>query len=247
MTDGETRQAATLIAASRRLVVLTGAGMSAPSGVPTFRGAGGLWGRYRAEELATPEAFARDPATVWAWYDWRRQQIAACVPNAGHEVLARWSHRHPQCVVVTQNVDGLHERAGTRDVLRLHGSIWRVRCVRGCPAGAEAERRDVPIEPCPPTCACGVLLRPAVVWFGEALDPAVWRDAETAVASADVVLVIGTSAQVYPAAGLVRARRGRTQVIEINPEPAVTDADLSLAASADVALLALERHLPPVD
>lgn len=241
MTEAELVRAAAYISGARRLVVLTGAGMSAPSGVPTFRGDGGLWQQHRAEDLATPEAFARAPDTVWAWYDWRRQQLAGCRPNAGHEVLARWSHRNSAFTLITQNVDGLHEAADTRRVLRLHGSIWRVRCVRNCARGTEHERRDAPIVPCPPTCACGALLRPAVVWFGEALDPVVWRAAEDAVSSADVVLVVGTSARVYPATGLIhRARRPSATVIEINPDAAASTVDVRLAASADEALLALD-------
>jgi NAD-dependent deacetylase len=125
---------------ARHVAVLTGAGVSAPSGIPTFRGADGLWRNHRAEDLATPEGFARDPRLVWEWYDWRRGLIAAAEPNAAHNVLARWQHRFDRCTIATQNVDGLHERAGG-DVLRLHGSIWRVACHAGC-AGSPAD--------CPP-------------------------------------------------------------------------------------------------
>jgi len=119
-----------------RITVLTGAGVSAASGVPTFRGPGGLWRNFRPEELATPQAFARDPRLVWEWYDWRRGLIAACRPNRAHDVLAEWSRRFPRFTLVTQNVDGLHEAAGTKDVVRMHGSIWQVRCARPCAAGA---------------------------------------------------------------------------------------------------------------
>ncbi len=224
-----------------RIVVLTGAGMSAPSGVPTFRGAGGLWRTYRAEQLATPEAFDRDPRTVWQWYDWRRQQIAACLPNAGHHVLARWSVAHDGLQVFTQNVDGLHELAGTRRVHRLHGSIWRLRCTRECAEGAPRDVRDVPLSPLPPICACGSLLRPDVVWFGEALDDQVVTAADSAAARADVFLTIGTSARVYPAAGLVPlARAAGALVVEINPEPAAGHVDVRLALGADEALTALD-------
>ena len=127
-----------------RITVLTGAGISAASGVPTFRGAEGLWKHFRAEELATPEAFARDPRLIWEWYDWRRQRIAACRPNGGHDVLAAWSVRFPNFTLITQNVDGLHERAGTRGVLRMHGSIWEVACGPAAPS----RPRDGSMKPC---------------------------------------------------------------------------------------------------
>jgi NAD-dependent SIR2 family protein deacetylase len=242
------------LARARRIVVLTGAGMSAPSGVPTFRGAGGLWRNVRAEDLATPEAFARDPETVWQWYDWRRQQIAACTPNAGHHVLARWSVAHDGVQIFTQNVDGLHELAGTRQVHRLHGSIWWVRCVEhaprrsprssGCTQGASRELRDVPLSPLPPRCDCGAVLRPDVVWFGEALDPDTLAAADRAAAAAELLLVIGTSAQVYPAAALIpRSRRAGALVVEINPEPSAPDVDVRLTMSADEALVALDQRL----
>src|SRR5262245_16743706 len=129
-----------------RITVLTGAGVSAASGVPTFRGAGGLWRNFRPEELATPEAFARDPRLVWEWYDWRRGLVAACRPNRAHEVLASWSRRFPRFTLITQNVDGLHEAAGTKEVVRMHGSLWHVRCARPCAAGAEPWRDD-PSQP----------------------------------------------------------------------------------------------------
>ena len=191
------------------VAILTGAGVSAASGVPTFRGDGGLWRTHRASELATPEAFERDPALVWEWYDWRRQTIAACEPNAAHHVLARWSRR-PGFTLITQNVDGLHERAGTRGVLRFHGSIWHVRCRDGC-AGSPASWRDdtVPYPALPPPCPyCGGLIRPDVVWFGETIDPGVFARCAAA-AACDVFLMIGTSAVVFPAAGLVYEARRR--------------------------------------
>jgi NAD-dependent deacetylase len=157
--------------AARRVTILTGAGVSAASGVPTFRGADGLWRRYRATDLSTPEAFARDPALVWEWYQWRRQLIAECQPNAAHEVIARWSQR-PDWTVVTQNVDDLHLRAGTRDLVRLHGSIWELSCWVRCAQLSRTWRYErVPIPESVPACpSCGQLARPAVVWFGESLD-----------------------------------------------------------------------------
>jgi len=238
---------AAALATAARITVLTGAGVSAPSGVPTFRGAGGLWRSFRAEDLATPEAFARDPAMVWEWYDWRRGLIAACAPNSAHHVLAAWSRRFPHFTLVTQNVDGLHERAGTESVVRLHGSIWDVACWRDC--GREPRRwRDdrVPLPDLPPVCdACGGPLRPGVVWFGESLDP---RDlaAATAAARCDVFLTIGTSAVVHPAAGLIDlARAHGATTIEINPDATAAAhlVDLALAAGAETALPAIDARL----
>ena len=154
---------------ARRVTVLTGAGVSAASGVPTFRGAGGLWRSFRSEDLATAQAFERDPALVWEWYAWRREAMASARPNAAHHVLAAWSRRWSGFVVITQNVDDLHVHAGTLGLVRLHGSLWELSCWRGC--GAPPWRNeDVPLPEMPPLCpSCGGLARPAVVWFGEAL------------------------------------------------------------------------------
>jgi NAD-dependent deacetylase len=232
-----------------RLTVMTGAGVSAASGVPTFRGADGLWKNVRPETLATPEAFARDPHLVWQWYDWRRQQIAACTPNQAHQVLAEWSRRFPNFTLITQNVDGLHEaafartpagQAGGDDVLRLHGSIWDVSCWDRCLA-APPRWRDatVPLPELPPRCPhCGGLVRPGVVWFGEGLDPQIVARASEA-ANCDVFITVGTSAVVYPAAGFVDlARRAGAYTVEINPEatPASTAVALSIRAAAEVVL-----------
>jgi NAD-dependent deacetylase len=192
----------------RHVVVFTGAGVSADSGIPTFRGAGGLWRNYRPEDLATPEAFQRDPALVWEWYEWRRDLIRKAEPNAAHTAIARL----PRAVVVTQNVDGLHARAGADDVIELHGNIFRVRCVRE----GTRQMHEAAFAKLPPHCECGALLRPDVVWFGEMLpDEAVAR-AVSAIRAADLLLVIGTSGVVYPAAGFVSLHRGLS--IEINPE-----------------------------
>lgn len=198
----------------RRVLVMTGAGVSADSGIPTFRGPGGLWRNFRPEELATPEAFHRDPALVWEWYEWRRGLIREAQPNAAHEAIARL----PDALVVTQNVDGLHARAGSRDIIELHGNIFRVRCVReGNP------RMHVDAFPdLPPRCECGALLRPDVVWFGEALPEDAMPRAYSALQRADLLLVIGTSGVVYPAAGLTRAYEGLS--IEINPDTSVESA-----------------------
>lgn len=198
------------------MAVLTGAGVSAESGVPTFRGEKGLWKQHRAEQLATPGAFARDPKLVWEWYEWRRGRIAETRPNPGHYALAEIETRIPKFTLITQNVDGLHEQAGSRNVLRLHGSIWTLRCTS---CGYEREDRSVPLAELPPKCECRAMLRPGVVWFGEPLPPKVWRDAEAAARTAELFLVVGTSAVVYPAAGLARiAKESGARVVEINIE-----------------------------
>lgn len=225
-----------------RITVLTGAGVSAASGVPTFRGADGLWKNFKPETLATPQAFARDPRLVWESYDWRRQKIAACEPNAAHHVLAAWSRRFPNFTLITQNVDGLHEKAGTRDVVRLHGSIWEVSCWRRCAASPARWRDDtMPYPELPPRCPhCGDLIRPGVVWFGEALDPEVVDRAQAA-ADCDVFITVGTSAVVYPAAGFIDvARRRGAFTVEINPEATPAVVDLALRGGA-------EQILPEID
>lgn len=233
------------LAGARRVTVLTGAGVSAASGVPTFRGEDGLWNRARVEDLATPEAFARDPKLVWEWYDWRRQLIAACPPNPAHHVLTAWSLRFPAFTLITQNVDGLHERAGTAGVLRLHGSIWDVSCWRACQGAARCWLDETtPFPALPPSCAhCGGPLRPGVVWFGEVLDSEV-LDASIAATACDVFLTIGTSAVVYPAAGLIDyARRQGALTVEINPDATGAVVDIAVAEPAELALPRLEAAL----
>ena len=223
-----------------RVTILTGAGVSAASGVPTFRGPQGLWRNYRPEDLATPQAFARDPHLVWEWYDWRRTLIASCRPNAAHEAIAEMSGR-PGFTVITQNVDGLHELAGTRHVVRFHGSIWELRCT-GCGEGREDRR--APLPALPPTCVrCGAIERPGVVWFGEAIDPAVLERCVAALAC-DVFISAGTSSVVYPAAALIHEARGRGAfTVEINPvaTEAAEHLDLVITAPAETVLPALSR------
>jgi NAD-dependent deacetylase len=208
-----------LVAALRSaqfVVVVTGAGVSAESGIPTFRDAmDGLWAKFRPEDLATPEAFARDPATVTRWYDERRQRCAGVKPNAGHFALAKLERRCAKFSLITQNVDRLHQAAGSRNVVELHGTLWVWRCVQ---CGTEREERGIFSE-YPPRCVCGGSRRPAVVWFGEALpEDAIamaYRDAETC----DLFFSIGTSAVVYPAADLAHAaRRSGAKVVEINAQ-----------------------------
>lgn len=241
------RELAARLRGAARVTVLTGAGVSAASGVPTFRGAGGLWRQYRAEDLATTQAFARDPRLVWDWYAWRRETIASCRPNAAHEVLAAWTHRRPEWRVVTQNVDDLHQRAGTRALVRLHGSIWELSCWSRCatsPARWRDERVPLP-DPLPRCPHCLGLARPAVVWFGESLDPADVRQAGDRTAC-DVFIAAGTSAVVYPAAGLLEAARARGAfTAEVNPEPtpASSGVDVAIHAPAEMVLAEIESML----
>jgi NAD-dependent deacetylase len=231
--------AAARLRGARSVLALTGAGVSAESGVPTFRGPGGLWRQYRAQDLATPQAFARDPKLVWEWYAWRRDTIAGLSPNAAHVALAAMERRAPGFRLATQNVDGLHAAAGSHRVLELHGSIWRLRCV-GC--RHTAEDRQVPLPELPPRCACGELLRPDVTWFGEMLPQAAVEEAVAAASSAEVVLVIGSSQLVYPAAGLPEIAQARGAfVIEVNTEdtPLTPSADVSLRGTAALLVPAL--------
>ena len=204
-----------------RIVVLTGAGMSAESGVPTFRDAQtGLWARFDPMQLATEKAFRGEPSRVWQWYEYRRQLIAQAMPNAGHEALAAFAQRHPgRLTLVTQNVDGLHQRAGSTGVLALHGNIHENKWLEVPRPCCNA---DAAAAGCPPYCdVCGNLLRPAVVWFGEALPLAALDAAQVAARDCDLMLVVGTSGVVYPAAGLARETTGR--VVIVNPQP--TDLD----------------------
>jgi NAD-dependent deacetylase len=199
---------------ARRVTVLTGAGISAESGVPTFRDAlTGLWAQYRAEDLATPEAFARNPALVWDWYRMRRELVARVEPNAGHRALVVMETEVPEFVLITQNVDGLHQRAGSTRPIELHGNITRVRCSREQVALERWDESDSP-----PRCqSCGALLRPDVVWFGEILPPEALRAAEIAARNCDVFLSIGTSNLVEPAASLPwRASAAGAAVAVIN-------------------------------
>lgn len=219
------------------IAVLTGAGISAESGVPTFRGEDGLWRQYRAEELATPWAFQRDPALVWEWYDWRRGLIASCAPNAAHQTLVEMDRRCQNFMLVTQNVDGLHRGAGSERVVELHGSIWQVRCTE---ENTVFENHDVPLHQVPPRCSCSALLRPHVVWFGESLEPEMLGAAYRAVERCDLMLVVGTSAIVQPAASLPAMAKNRgAYLIEINLEKT------PLSAHADeVVLGAAAEELP---
>jgi NAD-dependent deacetylase len=200
-------------------VVFSGAGVSRESGLDTFRGAGGLWERMRPEELATPEAFRADPGKVWRWYAWRYRTASEAQPNPAHLALVRWASLFPSFALITQNVDGLHPRAGSRNILELHGTLLSALCHRcGMRRDMGEAIAESPEEP--PACACGGRFRPAVVWFGESLDPRVLSHAQEEAASCGLFLSVGTSSTVYPAAGLIElAHRAGACVIEINPEP----------------------------
>jgi NAD-dependent deacetylase len=221
-----------LAAALRRadhVVVLTGSGVSAESGIPTFRDAQtGLWARFQPEELATPEAFERDPALVWQWYQWRRELVARARPAAGHLAIAALERLLARLTLVTQNVDGLHQQAGSQAVIEFHGNIWRNRCA--------AEGTILAVETSgttkPPRCpSCGARVRPDVTWFGEPIAPTALMAAEGAIRTCDVFIAVGTSAVVQPAAGLAdAARRAGALLVEVNPQ------DTPLSGRADVAL-----------
>jgi NAD-dependent deacetylase len=235
-------RAARLLGEARAVAVLTGAGISAESGVPTFRGPDGLWRNFRPEDLASPQAFARDPATVWEWYRWRRRRMSTAQPNPGHAALVSLERRVPRFTVITQNVDGLHARAGTRSLIELHGNIWRDRCCADPPHVVHHEPDEPePDQPAPvPICRCGARLRPDVVWFGEALDPDHLEAAVELASTADVLLVIGTSSAVYPAAALPSiARRAGATAIEINPD------DTPLSGEMDIVLRGRAGELLP--
>jgi NAD-dependent deacetylase len=244
MSEYQVEEVVEFLAGTGRVAVLTGAGISAESGVPTFRGKDGLWRQYKAETLATPEAFERDPKLVWEWYDWRRGLIAPVEPNAGHRVIAGWESLFGEMAVITQNVDGLHAKAGSQNVVELHGNIWKLRCTR---EGTVGEVRDNPLPHIPPVCPnCGSFLRPHIVWFGESLDPVVLGRAYELSESCQVMFVIGTSAVVHPAASLpYSAARAGAKIIEVNLEPTslTPQADFFFPGKAGEILPVLDRRL----
>jgi len=237
------RQVAERVKGARRVVVLTGAGISQESGVPTFRGADGLWQNFRAEDLATVDAFERDPVLVWQWYDWRRGLIKPLKPNAGHYALAELEKTLEDFTLVTQNVDGLHKVAGSAHPIEMHGTLWDVRCTT---CHQSFENREVPIQILPKCEACGGLLRPAVVWFGEALDQEVLYEIYQRLERVQVMLVVGTSGAVQPAAsfGLV-AKKAGAFVAEVNRSKTPQSAffDVSLQGKAGELLPQLVEHM----
>lgn len=240
--------APTLIEALRkaeRMVFFTGAGVSAESGLPTFRDAQtGLWAQYRPQDLATPEAFARDPEMVWRWYQWRRRVHADVAPNPAHRAIAAFEARLPQTALVTQNVDRLHEMAGSPAPIHLHGSVFRNKCAR-CGVAMPEVPNDLET---PPRCeVCGGLCRPDIVWFGEGLPEAPWKTAVAAAVAAEVVVSVGTSATVHPAARIpVLAREAGALVVQVNPEPTPLDKiALNLRGAAGSVLPALLKAVWP--
>jgi NAD-dependent deacetylase len=236
-----------LLSGNGPVVVLTGAGVSKASGLSTFRDAGGLWEGVDPMTVATPEAFRADPHRVWRFYDQRRTKAAATTPNPAHHAIAAIEKTGRPFLLATQNVDGLHERSGIREIVRLHGSLWRLRC----PAeGTEVDDLRASISPLPPHCAsCGAMLRPAVVWFGEALPMLEFGRAQDAARGAELVLVVGTSSLVHPAAALpVDARKAGAYVVEINPERTpltpIASEHLSGEAAEVLPLLLLAAGIP---
>ncbi len=229
------------LANAESVTVLTGAGISADSGVPTFRGQDGLWRTHRAEDLATPEAFARDPRLVWEWYNWRREVIATKRPNPAHDAVVELERRCRNFWLITQNVDGLHSDAGSRKLSEIHGNIWMVRCTA---CSRVVENRDVPIHMLPFCRHCRALLRPHIVWFGESLADADLRHSYAALRSCSLCVIIGTSGLVYPAAGFASvAKASGAFVAEINPDPTPQSAlvDVSLQGRAkDIVPLLLD-------
>ncbi len=210
-------EAAEHLRTARKVVLLTGAGISKESGLDTFRDSegDGIWSHYNPMELATPQAFKKDPELVWNWYNWRREKAFQALPNPGHETLVEWERQYPEFLLVTQNVDGLHQRAGSRKIVCLHGNLLEVRCLRT----DKVLNRPNSFQTVPPLCKCGSMLRPHIVWFGEALYPGTMETAISAVRNADVLVVVGTSLAVYPAASMVPyALNEDVPVIEINPE-----------------------------
>jgi NAD-dependent deacetylase len=200
-----------------RIVFFTGAGLSAESGIPTYRGQGGIWHEYNYEEYACQRAFDRDPDKVWDFHDLRRQKIGACEPNEGHRIIAEVQREIPGACVVTQNIDGLHQRAGSRDIVELHGSIWRVRCTK---SGEIVENFEVPLSS--RKSPAGGWWRPDIVWFEDSLDYDTIAAAQEAIAGCDLLVSIGTSGVVFPAAQMpqVALQSGAT-LVEINPEETV--------------------------
>ena len=232
---------------ARAIVVLTGAGISADSGVPTFRGPEGLWKNFRPEELASPDAFARDPKLVWEWYNWRRELLATKKPNPAHEALVKMEKCFPNFWIITQNVDGLHAAAGSQHLSEIHGNIWKVRCTE---CNRITVNHDVPLS-FPPSCVdCGGLLRPHIVWFGESLPTEELEQSYSALQRCEILLIIGTSGVVYPAASFAPVAKDHGAfVVEVNmeatPNSAVVDVSFQGRAKELVPLLVEEHSSTP--
>ncbi len=212
------KQFLNLINNSQKITVITGAGISAESGVPTFRGKDGLWKNFRAEELATPEAFNRNPEIVWEWYNWRRELISKCDPNPAHKFLVKLEkEKEDNFLLITQNVDGLHRKAGNKRIIEIHGCIWRVKCIK---CSFKEYNYDIPIKILPECSECKDLLRPDVVWFGESLNYNDLQRSINACINCDVLIVIGTSGVVQPVASFpfqAKSQNKNLKLIDINP------------------------------
>jgi NAD-dependent deacetylase len=238
MSFTQLHEAQSRLASAQAITILTGAGISADSGVPTFRGADGLWRNFRAEELAAPEAFERDPRLVWEWYSWRRELIASKQPNDAHRAITSLESRVSDFWLITQNVDGLHRAAGSTKLSEIHGNIWMVRCTA---CAAVTENHQVPLPLLPYCGRCGGLLRPHIVWFGESLHEEDLARCAKQLQACDVLLVIGTSGVVYPAAGFASiAKEAGAYVIEVNLDP-TPQSDL-----VDIALRGRAKELVPL-
>lgn len=241
MSQDALHDARSCLASAPAITILTGAGISADSGVPTFRGTNGLWRNFRTEDLATPEAFERDPRLVWEWYNWRRELIASKQPNNAHVAIASLESRVNDFWLITQNVDGLHRQAGSTKLSEIHGNIWIVRCT-GC--GTVTENHQVPIPLLPHCEQCGGLLRPHIIWFGESLHEEDLARCAKQLQTCEALLVIGTSGVVYPAAGFVSiAKEAGAYVIEVNldPTPQSNLVDIALRGRAkDIVPLLLQ-------
>jgi NAD-dependent deacetylase len=215
--EKEILEAKRIIDDSTNVTVLTGAGISAESGIPTFRGENGLWRNFRSEDLATPEAFSKDPQLVWEWYEWRRKIVRDAKPNAGHYALAELENQIPTFTLITQNIDGLHQLAGSRNIIEMHGNLWQIRCTK---CDKIEYNHEVPFRELPPMCKqCNSIGRPNIVWFGEIIPMTIIDRALIAIEKCDVMLIVGTSGVVEPAAslGLIAKQAGKP-VIEINLE-----------------------------
>jgi NAD-dependent deacetylase len=237
-------RAAKRLAVTKFLLVITGAGISNESGIPTFRGNDGLWKNYRAEELATPWAFEKDPVTVWKWYDWRRGIIGNAQPNPGHLAIKELEDRFENFLLITQNVDGLHGRTGVKNIVEIHGNLWRVRCMR---EHTTSMLVDVPLSSIPPKCQCGAPLRPDVVWFGESIPTQALEQSFRALEMCDTLIVVGTSGAVYPVASFPETvKRNGGFVIEVNMEETAISriADIALYGKSGEILPKLVKSLP---
>lgn len=233
-----------LLESSNKILVLTGAGTSAESGIPTFRGKDGLWKNFGAEELATPEAFSKNPVVVWEWYNWRREIISKANPNPGHLTLTKWEKIFPSFCLITQNVDGLHRKAGSVKIIEMHGNIWEMRCTL---ENKIFFNQNVPLREIPPKCKdCNNVLRPNVVWFGESIPSSVMKKIYEHCSDSDFLFVIGTSAIVYPAAQIpymVMEKGGKICEINIEETPLTPNVDFFLKGKSGEILSELDNFI----